>query len=138
MAKKAYIEFDGFDEVIARLYALEGNVKEVTEDALKKTKRHVHEKLRDAMAAGDHNKTRDTVDSIDGQNVVEWAGSVASIDIGFNIREGGLPSIFLMYGTPKIDKDSKLYGAVYGKKVRDEIKKMQEDLFYDEIRRLDS
>lgn len=121
--------------MIARLHALEGNVKEVTEDALKKTKRHVHEKLKDAMEK--HNQTHDTVKSLDDQENVEWIGSAASIDIGFHVHKGGLPSIFLMYGTPRMDKDSKLYGAIYGKKVRDEIKKMQEDLFYDEIRRLD-
>lgn len=136
MAKKAYIEFEGFNEVIARLHALEGNVKEVTEDALKKTKRHVHERLETAMQK--HNQTFKTINSLDEETGVEWLGSVASIDIGFHISKGGLPSIFLMYGTPRMKKDSKLYGAIYGKKVRDEIKKMQEDLFYDEIRRLDS
>lgn len=136
MAKKAYIEFNGFNEVIARLHALEGNVKEVTEDALKKTKRHVHEKLKDAMQK--HNQSFTTIHSLDDQSTVEWVGSTASIDIGFHVHKGGLPSIFLMYGTPRMDKDPKLYGAVYGKKVRNEIKKMQEDMFYDEIRRLDS
>ena len=136
MAKKAYIEFDGFDEVVARLYALEGNVKEVTEDALKKTKHHVHEKLKNAMQR--HNQTFKTVHSLDDQSTVEWSESIASIDIGFHVHKGGLPSIFLMYGTPRMKKDSKLYGAIYGKKARDEIKKMQEDMFYDEIRRLDN
>ena len=134
MATKAYIEFDGFDEIVARLYKLDGNVREVTEDALKKTKQHVHKKLEAAMQK--HNQTFETVHSLDDQTTVEWTGSTASIDIGFHISKGGLPSIFLMYGTPRMKKDSKLYNALYGKKARDEIKKIQEDTFYDEIRRL--
>lgn len=136
MAKKASIEFDGFNEVVARLHELEGNVKEVTEDALRKTKRYVHNNLEAAMQK--HNRTFETVHSLDDQTKVEWVGSAAAIDVGFHVREGGLASIFLMYGTPRMKKDPKLYNALYGKKTRDEIKKMQEGIFYKEIRRLDT
>ena len=53
-----------------------------------------------------------------------------------------MASIYLMHGTevhgtPRTPKDQKLYNAIYGKKIRDEVKKLQEEAFYNEIRRLD-
>jgi hypothetical protein len=47
---------------------------------------------------------------------------------------GGLPSIFLMYGTqlygqPHIQPDRNLYNAVYGAAVRKQIREIQEKAF---------
>lgn len=130
---KTRIEFEGFDEVIARLSRLEDDVKGTTEDALKKTKRHIHKNLGAAMQK--HNRTFATVKSLDKEFRVDWQGSVGSIDVGFDLSNGGLPSIFLMYGTPRINKDQKLYNAIYGKKTKDEVMKLQEEIFFDAIRK---
>ena len=35
MSNKVYLEFEGFDEAIARLNKLNGNVKQISEKALK-------------------------------------------------------------------------------------------------------
>lgn len=134
MANKTQIEFDGFEEAISRLSELEGDVKKTTENALKETRKHVHENLNVAMQK--HNRTFKTVRSLDNDSNVQWVGSVASISVGFDLTNGGLPSIFLMYGTPRMSKDQNLYNAVYGKKTKDEVMKIQRDIFYDEIRRL--
>ena len=134
MANKLNIEFEGFEEVISRLTQLESDTKKITEDALKKSKSYIHKNLSAAM--GKHNKTFKTVRSLDSSYGVEWAGSVGTINVGFDLTKGGLPSIFLMYGTPRMKKDQKLYNAIYGKATRDEVIKIQEDLFYDELRRL--
>ncbi|MDE5763748.1 MAG: hypothetical protein K2I00_02135 [Ruminococcus sp.] len=131
---KLNIEFSGFDEAVKRLESLEGNVKKTAGEALKKSKQTVQKNLEKAMQK--HNRTHATVKSLDNESGVTWVGGVGTIYVGFNIAEGGLSSVFLMYGTPRIKKDSKLYNAVYGKKIRDEIKKIQEEAFYDEIRRL--
>lgn len=131
---KLNIEFKGFDEIVKRLTNLEGNVKKTTENALKESKRIVHNNLEAAMQK--HNQTHETVESLDNKSGVKWTGGVGTIYVGFNIKEGGLPSIFLMYGTPRMKKDQKLYNAVYGKKIRDEVMKLQEETFYNEIRRL--
>ena len=48
-------------------------------------------------------------------------------------KVGGLPSIFLMYGTPRMKKDSKVYNAVYGKKTMDEVSMIQALIFADAI-----
>lgn len=131
---KLSIEFKGFDEVVKRMTDLGGNAKKTAEDALKESKRMVQKNLETAMQK--HNQTHETVKSLDNESGVTWVGDVGTIHVGFNIKEGGLPSIFLMYGTPRMKKDSKLYNAVYGKKIRNEIMKLQENSFYSEIRRL--
>lgn len=133
MANKTRIEFDGFDEAIQRLSQLEGDVKGVTEQALQKTKQHIHENLKVVMQK--HNRTGATVKSLDESSRINWQGSIGSIDVGFDLSNGGLPSIFLMYGTPRMNKDQNLYNAIYGKKTKDEIMKLQEEIFFEAIRK---
>lgn len=134
MSKKLQLEFEGFEEVVARLEKLGGDVKGVTEEALKKTKRHIHQKLGQEMQP--HNETYATVKSLVKESNVEWSGTVASIPTGFSIKNGGLASIFLMYGTPRMNKDQKLYNDIWGNKTKKEIIEIQENIFYEKIRRL--
>lgn len=136
MANKTRIEFEGFEEAVARLSKLEGNVRQVTEKALDETHKYVTNQVQPIIRK--HKQTGATEASLKTNSKVEWAGTLASDEVGFNIRKGGLPSIFLMYGTPRMKKDQKLYDAFYGSKTRNQIMKIQEDIFYAEIRRLDS
>ena len=107
MAKnKMGLLFEGFEDVIKKLNDLGANTKEITEKALKASHEHVTPQLHTHMAK--HRQTGDTERSISETANVTWKGSVAEVDIGFQIRKGGLPSIFLMYGTPKMKKDTKL------------------------------
>lgn len=132
--KKFGLEFDGFEELLTRINKLEGNAKATTDRALKATHKHITPTLHQAMAK--HRQTEKTEKSIVDTAKVEWIGSVASVEVGFDISKGGLPSIFLMFGTPKMKPDTKLKNAIFGNKTRSEIMKIQEDIFYDEIRRL--
>ena len=131
---KMKLEFDGFNEAIARLNRLEGDVKKTTEQALIKSKRLVHKKIGTAMTK--HNRTFQTIRSLDKSNHVAWTGTIASIEVGFDIQNGGLASVFLMYGTPRIKKDQQLYNSIYGKKTKSEIHDLQKEIFYEEIRKL--
>lgn len=72
-----------------------------------------------------HRRTGRTENSLDTNPVVTQQGDTFSIDIGFHISQGGLPSIFLMHGTPKQAPDTQLYEAVFGKKTAREIKNLQ-------------
>lgn len=134
MANKTRIEFDGFDEVIKRLEKLNGDIKGTTEKALKETHKIITKQAREAIEP--HKETGATEKSLYTQGKVEWAGTLASVETGFSIRNGGLASIFLIYGTPRMKKDQKMYNAFWSRKTQDEIKKIQEDIFYEEIRRL--
>lgn len=135
MAKKFGLEFEGFDEMLNRLERLDGDVKPTTEKALKATHAHITPTLHRAMTK--HKRTGDTEKSIVEQAKVKWSGGVASVEVGFDISNGGLPSIFLMYGTPKMKKDQNLYNAIFSKKTREEVKAIQEEIFWNEVRRLE-
>lgn len=135
MANKTRIEFEGFEEVIARLKKLDGDIKGVTEKALKETHKVITKKAETAIAP--HKQTGATEKSLKRNAEIEWAGSLASVEVGFDISNGGLPSIFLMYGTPRMKKDQNLYNAFFGTKTKKEVMELQESIFYDEIRRLD-
>lgn len=128
MAKnKMTLEFDGFDELLAELKRLEGDAKAVAEEALFETQKIVAKRASEAMKK--HHRTGRTEESIIEKSAPEWEGFTASIGVGFKIRNGGLPSIFLMYGTPRAPKDVAVYNAVYGTKTRKEIENAQRDVF---------
>lgn len=153
MGKKLYLEFDGFDEEVARLTKLGADVKSVSEKTLKKT----HSIVTSQSEAGitPHKQTGATEKSLYREGKVEWAGTVASVDVGFSISKGGLASIFLIYGTPRhsvsnqygktsgvtkgVSADKTLSTTLNQKKnasLRKKVLQAQEDIFYDEIRRL--
>ena len=136
MAKKNKVglHFSGFEETIARLKELEGDVKKATEEALIESQAIVAENAQAAMKK--HHRTGDTEESIITDKKVEWEGFTASIGVGFNISKGGLASIFLMYGTPKhapnhpgTDADKAVYDAIYGTKTKKAVAKVQEEIF---------
>lgn len=128
------LEFEGFEEVFARLKMLGGEVKATAEKALGASRDYVNANLHKAMVP--HKRTGDTEKAIVENTKVEWAGTIGILDVGFDLERGGMPSIFLMYGTPKMDKDQKLYNAVYGNGTKKKVHQIQEDTFYEEIRRL--
>ena len=128
MAKnKMTIEFEGFDELLSELKKLEGDAKAVAEEALLETQRIVAERANDAMKK--HHRTGRTQGSIITNSAPEWEGYTAVAGVGFKIRDGGLPSIFLMYGTPRAPKDTAVYNAVYGSSTRKAIEEAQREVF---------
>lgn len=142
MSNKTRIEFDGFDEVISKLKRLDGDIRGTTEKALTKTHSYVTKIAKEAIqksnlpAKGKYSKGT-TEKSLVKNAEITWEGFTASVKTGFSIKNGGLASIFLMYGTPRMKPDKKLYSAFYGSKTKKEIKSIQEDTYYDEIRRLE-
>lgn len=128
MAKnKLRLDFKGFEEYAARLDELGGDLKATTEKALKESHAFVTPKIKAAMTK--HNKSGDTSRAILDKSAVVWSGAVASIDVGFDIQNGGMPSIFLMYGTPRVKPDRDLYNAIYGNKTKKDIKELQQEIF---------
>ena len=131
MSKKFGIQFDGFTELMENLDRLNGDLKNVAEDCLTVAHTTITPNLHTEMSR--HKLTGETEKSIVDKSVVKWEGTTASVDVGFKIRNGGLPSIFLMYGTPKMAKDTKLYNSIYGAKVKKEIAKKQEEILQNAI-----
>lgn len=134
MAKnKIGLQFEGFEELANQFEALGGDLKAATENALKASKQAITPGIQQAIDK--HRKTGDTERSLDKSMKVNWEGTTASIDIGFHVRQGGLPSIFLMYGTPRVKKDRKLYNSIYGSKVKKQVAEIQKETFQKMIMR---
>ena len=141
MAKnKISISFDGYKDLKEKLDSIGGeSTKRAVEGALKASQQLIARQANEAMLP--HERTGTTRKSIVKDGAVVWEGDTASINIGFDLENGGLPSIFLMYGTklhgqPHIKPDRELYNAVYGSQTKKEIKKIQEEVFNKVIGRL--
>lgn len=116
-----------FSEYGEKLEAIGGNLKRATEEALEKSKDYVDGELHKQMVK--HNRSHKNDKSIQDNAKVVWNGSKAEINVGFDIEHGGLASIFLMYGTPRANKDQKLYNAVYGSATKKKITEIQQKIF---------
>lgn len=134
MAKKMRLEFTGFEEMAERLDKLGGDLKKTTEKALTETHKLLTPKVEEAFKRHDVKYSHDTMKSLKKDPKVEWSGSVAAIGVGFKISEGGFPSIFIMYGTPRMQPDKKVYNSIYGNKKK--VKELQERIFAEEIAKL--
>lgn len=135
------LEIAGLDKLLERVDKLGGQSREMCEQALIETHRIVTQKAEEGMspsnlAAGGKYSSGKTLRSLQYNADVEWSGDIASIKVGFDIEHGGLASIFLMYGTPRMEKDKALYNAFYGAETKKQIIEAQENVFYSEIRRL--
>lgn len=131
MGNKFGIQFDGFTELMENLDRLGGDLKKVGEECLTVAHKVVTPKIKADINR--HKRTGATEKSIKTNVQVKWEGTTASVDVGFKIGEGGLPSIFLMYGTPRMKKDTKLYNDIYGSAVRKEIAAKQEEILQNAI-----
>lgn len=154
MARKQGLDFKGISELSEKYEKLGGELQTLATEALEFIPDEINPKLHVAMAK--HRKTGKTEATIVQDQKVVWSGLAASISVGFDIKKGGLPSIFLMYGTPRhaprnqyggpsragarehpgTAQDIELYDAIYGKKVQNEIAKKQQEIFEDAIAKL--
>lgn len=126
---KLSLDFKGFAEYAEQLDKIGGDIQEAATQVLQNAHDMVTADIERAMKK--HNKSGDTDRSILRHAKVEWTGTLGSVDVGFDISNGGLPSIFLMYGTPKhapghpgTEADQALYNAVYGKATARKMKEM--------------
>lgn len=152
MAKKAGISFKGFDEMATKFDKLGGDLNKIVEECLEFIPDMINPKLQADIAPHRRRKTKSTADSIKTDNKVEWEGTLARMPVGFKLKKGGLPSIFLMFGTPRhvpinqygapkkgdakltgMSADKKLYDDIYGTSIRRQISKKQAEIFKKEL-----
>lgn len=145
------VNFDGFEALFEKLDRLGADMKDITEEALRKSFDEVTPGIRQAMQR--HHDTGDTERSLTTQCRIEWDGSKASVPVGFKISDGGLPSIFLMYGTPRhpvsnqygrtgaeedgVEEDRRLYNSIYGSATKRKVKQVQEEVFQRHLREVE-
>lgn len=115
---------NGFDTTMLAKYADEleslggsAAVKRAVEGGMKATKQMVNPQISTAMQAsnlpaGGKYSTGATMEKLNTDFTVEWDGNMASLKLGFDLTGDGLTSIFLMYGTPKMQPAAGLREAL--------------------------
>lgn len=137
MARKnrVRLQFDGFQEYAERIDRLNGDLKSIMTEALVESKKLVTPGIKKRMEK--HHRTGVTESMINEMNEVTWDGPIGEIKVGFSFGNGeGFPSIFLMYGTPRMKKDTALYNSIYGSKIKKQISELQKEIFERELERL--
>ena len=132
------ILFDGFSDLAASIDAALGTdaLHQAVDDALTETGKYIQKQLtaaaspyarkgggRKGYATGEMYKT------IKKDQMVYWNGNVAEVSVGFDLTEDdGWVSIFVMYGTPRMAKDTKIYNAIKGAQTQREVAKIQQEV----------
>ncbi len=132
------IEMEGLGKLLQRIDQLQGNSEEIASKALTKVHEDVTQRIHADMEK--HHRTGDTEEQIEDTAEVNWLGKTAYVKVGFQIDNAtgkGLASVFLLYGTPKMDPDRKLYNDFFGPSTRKRIKETEENVLYEELRRLE-
>lgn len=133
MAKMSII-FDGFADLAEQIDRSGGDLHKAVDEALTETQKLIQENLVTAAAPyaskGLKGYARGEMYKRILQDArIHWKGEVAEVDVGFNLSEkGGWHSIFVMYGTPRMAKDTKVYNAIKGAKTKKDIEKIQEEI----------
>lgn len=123
--------FDEMAELSEKLERMGGDLQKAVDTALKSTHEHITPQLSAGIAR--HNFSGDTAETLERAPHVEWVTPLkARVSIGFNLKEGGVPSIFLMWGTPKrraskMPVDTSFRNAAFGPKVKREVAQLQRE-----------
>ena len=143
MAKMS-IMFSGFSDLAYKIENAGGEeaLREAVNDALTQTTEFVQRQVdKAAVVYSEANKGREGYATGAMYNArkqdlnVEWKSSyIAEVKVGFELyKKGGWHSIFMMYGTPRIAKDQKLYNAIYGNMIKNAIAMAQEAIMLDHL-----
>ena len=116
---KAGIEFAGFEELRAKLNKLGADAEQIATDALLATNDIVYKAALEAvqkanLPAGGKYSRGTAEKALRKEPVIEKKGTEIIAHVGFDIKKGGLPTIFMMYGTPYYMKSQKMYDAFFG------------------------
>lgn len=132
------ILFDGFKDLAAAIDRVDSNaMKSAVEKALDETGKLVQGKVNQA-ALPYANKggglkgyaTGEMFKALKKDNPVIWITPyIAEVSVGFNLdAPGGFHSIWVMYGTPRMSKDQKLYNSIKGTRTKHAIALLQKQI----------
>lgn len=142
-SKRATLNFDTspFEELITKLDGLGGDVKSVVTDALEQAAETIEWDTKDAMQAtnlpakGEYS-TGDTEKTIVSNSQIEWSGTMASINVGFDYGKNGAGGL-LITGTPKMQPNralNKIYTSKkYMKDIQNDIAEIVNDAIVEKM-----
>lgn len=123
---KFAFNFDAMLDLAERIEKAGGSLQEACDEALTQTSDYITRGLQQGITR--HVRSGETKGSLRDSPSVRWESElVAYVDIGFDLENGGIPSIFLMWGTPKMAADAKLKNAAFGGKVKKEVARIQQE-----------
>lgn len=133
VAKKSKFafRFDEMEDLADKIEKMGGSLQAAADDALRKTHDFITPKLDTGIAR--HHVSGDTEESLVHSPAIAWESPLlAKVSIGFDLKDGGLPSIFLMWGTPRrkasdMPVDKALKNAAFGPAVKREVAKIQRE-----------
>lgn len=138
MSSKISLEFDGFKELAYAIDKAGKNLKTAVDEALTETQKLVENSTTTAAAVYKFKglkgyATGAMYSSILHDPQVKWQGYVAEVGTGFTSNNGAtlsgyMHSIFVMYGTPRMSKDQKVFNAIKGTKIKNDVKKKQQEV----------
>lgn len=141
------MDFSQIGKLAEKYLSLGGSLKGITEKCLEFIPAEINPDLKKDMSK--HKRSGRTLKSLVETPKVVWNNPTsAKIPVGFNLKKGGLPSLFLMYGTPRhkpfnqygspkragakdnpgIAKDESLYKHIKGEEIKKQIAKKQEEI----------
>ena len=142
MASKMSLDMSDFEkQMLKKLNELQADVPKIGTKALEKTHEIVTEKALEAMkkenlpAKGKFSSGA-TEASVYREAKVYGVGEALVVDVGFSISSGGLASIFLLYGTPRMKKSQKLYDAFFSNATKSEVLTAQEQIIFNELQKI--
>ena len=133
MAKRSKysFNFEEMEALAAKIEAAGGSLEAAVEKALQETNDFIAPKLAAGIAR--HDFSGETKGSLDRAPAVTWKTPLkAQVNIGFDLTAGGVPSIFLMWGTPRrkaseMPVDKAFRNAAFGPAVKREVAKLQRE-----------
>lgn len=96
---KITLEFPGIKETIEKFEKMDLAVGPAVSEALQESYNYVTSHLEDQIEQ--HHRSGRTAESLLKNEKVQVEGTTYYIRVGFSINDGGLASVFLMYGSPK-------------------------------------
>lgn len=126
-----YIEMYGFSDLLKQIEKAGGKVDEAVKKCVDNSLEQVGLKMQLFMM--EHRATGDTYESYEPLKG-EVKNGVVTGSVGYNIKKGGLPAIFLDVGTPKQKPYFFRYYAIENS--RDQIKIIQQETLNEILKEL--
>lgn len=134
MAKMSLVS-TAISDLLVKISEVEGDLKPAADEALSKVQQYVQGNVHQAAAkyapGGTQYSTGAMLGAVKPTDGPQWAGSVATIGVGFEIHKaggGGMHSVWMMYGTPRIAPDKNLYDSIRGARTKNEIQTIMQDV----------